>query len=195
MRASIVRALLCITLGAGVAWIAWRLGGRTGLAFGLLLASPLAALGIAPLLIDAVGESATLARRIAYRDLSGRHVAYKGRALDVREDLSGDRWIRVADVRKVLPGFPRDRVLQETMPEALGLLHPPKMLRISAQGLDAYLARNTDAGAVRFRVWVQRELIDPAVRVRTRGLARQIRIDPTTATTDLSPDPSPAADR
>ncbi|MEO5732663.1 MAG: hypothetical protein ABIN96_10840 [Rubrivivax sp.] len=193
MRTSVVRALLSLSVSAGVAWIAWRLGGPIGLAFGLLLASPLAAFGIAPLLIAAVGESAALARRIAYRDLNGRHVVYKGRALDVREDLTGDRWIRVADVRKLLPGFPRDRVLQQTMPDVIGLLHPPKTLRISASGLDAYLARNTDPAAVRFRVWLQRELIDPAERVRRRGVAGQIRIDPLAPA--LNRDPSPAADR
>ncbi len=202
MRVSIVRALLSLAVAACVAWLAWRLGGRIGLAFGLLLVSPLVAFGAAPLLIDAIGESASLARRIAYRDLTGRHAEYKSRMMDVREDLTGDRWLRVADVRKVITGFPRDRVLRHVMPEALGLLYPPKTLRINVRALHTYLARNSDPAAVRFRVWLQREMIHPAEQAQARGLSGRIRVDPASPTAASPPDPgslspglSPNADR
>ena len=56
---------------------------------------------------------------MAFRDVDGRHFVYKGTPLDVIDDTDSYRWLRLADVRKIVTALPADRVLRSLHPEGL----------------------------------------------------------------------------
>jgi hypothetical protein len=167
---SVSAALIVATAAA---WYAgWVLGGATGLATVVVLLSPAIALALAPLVVPLLGQSVQAARQLAYRDIQGRHFEYKGRSLRVQEDLAGDRWLRTADVRKIVVHFPRDQVLVRIAPEDIGRFGDKGSLFLRAQALDRYLERGQEDTTVRFRKWLQREVIFPAQRAGQLGPVR-----------------------
>jgi hypothetical protein len=166
MGQRLVVAALLVGAAALLAGGGWLLGGGTGLALAVVVGSPIVALAVAPLLPSLLGGSVRAVRAIAYRDIEGRHYAYKGRSIQVHDDEAGDRWLRVTDVRKVVPGFPRDAVLLRIAPADVGRVAGRGELFLRAQALDAYLQRSQDDTALRFRHWLHKEVIAPAGRAR-----------------------------
>jgi hypothetical protein len=155
-----LRLLFC----AAVAYVLWRLLGAVGLVvsaplFGVLLARPL---------LELVAELRHSARQLAYSELEGRHFEHRGFSLSIVEDERHHRWVRVSDVRKVISTFPREAVLRQQFPEGLRDDAAARGPMIHADALLAYLARSTEPGSVRFRNWLEREVVFPAARIRQR---------------------------
>jgi hypothetical protein len=162
-RASLILCIVVVLL----MWTAgWMIGGPGSFALAVVFSAPIVGLSARYWLPGLLGGSVRAVRQLAYRDIEGRHYEFKGRAMMVREDLDGDRWVRTQDIQKVLAGFPRDAVLRQMFPEALGQAEARHGLFLRAQALDSYLERNQDDIAVRFRHWLQREVIFPAQRAR-----------------------------
>ena len=140
---------------SGVAWLAWRYAG----AFGLVFSAPLFGLALAKPLVDAFGAALGLTRRLAYRHVSGRHYAHHGMAIDIVDDPARVRWLKTADVRKVIQALPSDPVLERLFPAGLRSMPGPgpaagSTMRISAEALADYLAKSTDPDSLRFKRWL-----------------------------------------
>lgn len=161
--------LVGVALAALAGWLGWRSDGPTGLAIGLLMAAPVLALLSTYAVLKLLGESYALVRTLAYRKLEGHHFAFKGSSLDICEDVEGGRWLKVADVRKIVEDLPADRTLARTMPEGLAYLEPKKTLRVSAIALERYLQRSTAAKSIRFLTWLRREVIFPSAQAKRLG--------------------------
>jgi hypothetical protein len=159
---------LALAFTAITAYAGWKLLGTPGLAAAIVLTAPVIGIALAKPLLGLLEKSVELTKAIAYKDIEGRHFEYKGRTIDVREDLTGARWLRVDDVRKIVPDLPQPRTLQNTMPDGLGYLESPRILRISAAALDDYLKKSHAQPSLRFRVWLQREVIYPSRQSRHR---------------------------
>lgn len=158
---------------AGALWyIGWQIEPAKGFPIAIAVSAPLIGLAAVPLIGAASSRTLRLAKEIAYRDVEGRHYAYKGRSIRVHEDLVGDRWLCVRDIRKIIKNLPRDEVWAKMAPDDLGRIDARKELFLRAQALDHYLSRNQDDVAVRFRNWLDREVILPAQRGGELGLAR-----------------------
>ena len=157
-----------LLLAGLVCWGLWRLLGLLGVVvsaplFGFLLARPL---------LDLVGASGAAVKQLALADLEGRHFEYRGVALDIAEDEEHRRWIRVADLRKLLPGLPRDELLRRQYASDCrddAATATAKALRIEAGALLAHLAKATEPATLRLKTWLEREVVAPSEKLRERA--------------------------
>jgi hypothetical protein len=164
MRALLITLAIRLLVCAALAYVLWRWRGESGLVWAAL---PLA-LALPRPLIDLVGEFKLLAHRRALAGVQGRHFQHRGIALDIAEDERHHRWIKVSDVRKLIPSLPREAVLREQFPQGLSGDAQTHDERIHADALLAYLEKSTDAVSLKFRHWLRREVVFPATRVRER---------------------------
>lgn len=166
MRSRFVLSLILALLGLAGCYVAWSVGRGNGLALAAVVLSPLFGVALAPLFAPLLSRTVETARMIAYREIEGRHFEYRGRPMTVREDLAGERWIRTEDVRSIVLTLPRDEVLARRVPGAVGRMDGQKGVFFLAEELRKYLDRSHDEGTIRFRNWLQREVISPAERAR-----------------------------
>ncbi len=155
-----IRLALC----AAATWGLWRLGFSSGLLFmagvvGIVVARPLIDLAIA------IWHEM---RRANWRELEGRHFAFKGRPIRVFEDDDHQRWVRLADIRAVAGFTATDTALRVTYPRGCALRGRPPELYVSDEALLAHLVKQRAPLTVRFRHWVEREIVFPARRQRER---------------------------
>lgn len=159
-----------LLVAAALVWLfGWRMSAGVGLAVAVVLSSPLVAVALAPLVASLLGASFRAVKEIAYRDIQGNYFAYKGHRVRIQEDLSGSRWVRVRDVRDFVPDFPREQVLVRIAPDAIARPEGERELYFQAASLDRYLARNRADATIRFRIWLQREVLAPAERASQRA--------------------------
>lgn len=156
-----VRIALCSAL----TWAVWSKFGLVG----LVVCLPLFGGSLARPLIDLFATSAQGARKVALRKVEGRHYAFRGLAIDILDDIDHHRWLRVADLRKVIPGLPADRVLQTLYPEGVQVVQPSPAVRMRATELLDYLGKSTEPQSLKFRHWVEREVDYPSRRKRPRS--------------------------
>lgn len=162
MAKAIFHVLIAAALGALLAWGLWRLFGLAGIVFaapgvGALLARPL---------INLVAESNYAGKSAALADVQGRYFAHKGSRIDIAEDDNDARWLLATDVRKIVPGLPRDEVLLKQFGERVGAVEGFAGFRIRADALADYLQKATDTPSLKFRVWLDREVLGGSVNPR-----------------------------
>lgn len=165
-----VRTALAAAASALAAWGLWSVFGPVGLVF----AAPLAGVLLARPLIDLAGDLGHGTRRAALGATEGAYYAFKGRPLRVAEDDEGRRWLCAADLRRCVPGLPADASLAHQLGDGARRLGPGGRLHVEAEALHAALARALDPQTVRFRQWLDREVVQPAARRRARGPAPTI---------------------
>jgi hypothetical protein len=163
MQTIALRLLACCT----VAYFAWSALGPQG----LLWCAPLFGIALARPMFDAISSGLAWLRALAYRDVEGRHYAFKGVSISVAEDDEGHQWLRLSDVRKVLPWLARDESLRQILGAHLGTVQPDRATRVQAEAFLAYLARRTSPDAVPFMLWIERTVVYPSKR-RTAQSAR-----------------------
>ena len=162
MTRIVLRILLRLALCCVASYVMWWKWGATGLA----VSAPIFGVALARPIIDLVAEFSLLAKSVALADLEGRNFEFRGLRLDVAEYTDGYRWIALRDVRKVLPALPRDAVLRAQFPQDLVHDTGVKGERIRAEALLAYLRKATEVEAIKFRNWVERDVVFPARRGR-----------------------------
>lgn len=158
-----LRGVVC----ALFAFALWRLFGASGLVF----AAPLAGVLLARPLIDLAGDLGRATRGLALGDIEGRHYAFKGLHVEVTEDGDGHRWLRAADVRKAVPGLPADASLRHLHPDGTRPAGRRGGVAVEAETLLQSLARAQEPQTVKFRLWLEREVVLPARRRRERDAA------------------------
>ena len=156
-----VNVLLRLLACTAASYAAWRFWGPSGLVF----SAPLFGLALARPIMEGLISGYAGLRGSVYRDVSGRHFAYRGRSLDVRMDEAGFQWLRLSDVRRLLPNLPRDDSLAQALGPACVTLQPTPP-RIQAEALHAYLAKASAPDSVKFRTWIERTIMLPAAKAR-----------------------------
>lgn len=149
-----IRFTLCVA----VTWAMWQVYGI----FALVFAAPLFGLALARPIIDLVASSHGTSKAFALRKVQGRYYQHRGHGIDIAEDDEDFRWVLMADARKAVPGLPRDEVLQLQFGERFGRLAQSDGLRIRADALAESLARARDPDGVKFKVWLERDVIKPS---------------------------------
>jgi len=147
-----------------VFWWVWR-------TFGLATAMPLVALfgvALARPLLDLAEALGRQMRGAHWRDVEGRHYAYRGREVAVVEDDERRRWLRLADVRAVVGFTASDGALATSYPGRVRELGRPAAQYLRDDALLAHLAKESSPEAGRLRLWVEREVAFPARRERER---------------------------
>lgn len=154
------------TLGCAVlTYAAWLKFGNTMLA----ICAPLFGVALARPILDLFEEANHANTRAAFRDVHGRHFVYKGTPIDVMEDSESYRWLRLADVRKIVTALPADGVLRGMHPDGLLDINSDRDSCIKAEALLAYLQKATEPASLRFKLWLEREVVMPAIRIRQRN--------------------------
>ena len=159
-RTIAVRLALC----AAATFAVWKLGFDTGILFmaslfGVALAKPL---------LDLAGELRHQWRRAHWHAEEGRHHAFRGNPLQVLTDTDRQRWVRLADVRRIVGVTASDGALQLTYPNGFRRVGKAAEPHLSDEALLAHLVNESSPVAVKFRPWVEREIVFPARRERDR---------------------------
>jgi hypothetical protein len=155
-------ALRLLVCGA-VTYVAWRAVGPAGIAVCAWLFAALAR----PIL-DAITSTYSFLRALVYRDVEGRHYAYRGISLSVAEDSDGYKWLRISDVRKILPQLSRDELLRQSLGPSIQQVLPDRSVRIRAEALVTHLGRTTNVETAKFAKWIERSVVYPSQRLRQR---------------------------
>jgi len=163
MRQLLLTIALRLLACAAVIYLQWRLLGLIGLVVG----APLVGVALARPILELLDMARHKTTELVYRDVSGRHFVHRGQMLDISEDEAQCRWLRLGDVRKLLPGLPADQTLQQLRPDGVRLASAGQPARIRAEALLELLARAQDPDTLKFRHWLEREVVFPAARRRS----------------------------
>ncbi|HEY2561085.1 MAG TPA: hypothetical protein VGI48_15365 [Caldimonas sp.] len=169
--ATIVVRLAACTL---VSWLVWRSFGAAPMVATL----PLFGIALARPLLDLASELRHTMNRAHWRDVEGRHYAYRGRPVHVIEDDDHGRWVHLADVRAIVGFTASDGALAITYPEGVARIGRPPEPHLRDEALLAHLAKERSPEALRLRHWVEREIVFPARRERDRLGIRAAAPDP-----------------
>ena len=163
--------------GGACAALAWGLH-RLGFPLAVLLwIGALAGIVLARPLLDLAIEIYQAMRRANWRELEGRHYAFKGRTVRVVEDDDHQRWVRLADIRAIAGFTASDAALQVTYPAGWRRLGRPPLPHLSDEALLAHIAKERTPEAVRLKIWIEREIVFPARRERERNGVRLEGLD------------------
>ena len=167
---------------AALAWIGWRWNGASG----LVTTVPLLGIVVAKPLLDLASALRQAMNRAHWRDVEGRHYAFRGRPVQVIGDAGERRWVRLADVRALIGFTASDGALAISYRDGVRSLGRPAEPHIADEALLAHLAKERSPDALRLRRWVEREIVFPARRQRER-LGRHAAEAGTRAATDTGP--------
>ena len=160
----VVRGGLCAALAWGLRQLGFPL-------VVLLWIGALAGIVLARPLMDLAIEIYQAMRRANWRELEGRHYAFKGRMVHVVVDADYQRWVRLADIRAIVGFTASDAALQVTYPNGWRMLGKPPLPHLSDEALLVHIAKERSPQAVRLRLWIEREIVFPARREREhRGI-------------------------
>ena len=160
-----LRIVLRLALCAAVSWGVWRVGGLAA----MVATAPLYGIALARPLVELASNARHLSRVAVWQPLEGRHHAFRGIAVQVLEDTEHHRWVRAADVRRIVGHTASDAALALTYPQGWRMLGQPAQPHIRADALVAHLRTERSPEALRLRQWVEREVAFPAQRVRERA--------------------------
>ncbi|GEM_PF-1498208 len=139
--------------------------------FGLVFFSPIAGICLARPLLDKMASLYYGARASALQQFQGKYFAFRGVRFDVYEDEQEQLWLRTADVRTLLPSFPRDGVLLKVCDSGLMPDHAKGQgMRVRADTLDRLLSTSRQLETIKFRNWLQKEVIFPARQKAERNI-------------------------
>ena len=161
-----IRLLCCLAVSYGL----WRFVGPVG----LVVSAPLYGVLLAKPLFELFAETRAAAKTLAFSQIQGRNFEHRGFKLDIVEDDLHHRWINLKDVQKLIPTLPRPGVLQAQFPDDVQEDSKIHGQRINANALLLYLAKSTEPSSLRFRNWLEREVVLPGAKVRERlGIREQ----------------------
>lgn len=159
-----LRIVSRVALCAAVSWGAWRIGGLIP----MVSTAPLWGIALARPLIDLASELRHRMRAHVWKSLEGRHFVFRGTPVQVLEDDDHRRWVRAADVRRIVGHTASNGALALTYPDGWRRFGQPAEPHFSDEALIAHLAKESSPEALRFRHWAEREIAFPAQRVRER---------------------------
>jgi hypothetical protein len=174
----VIEPLVAIALrGGACAALAWWLH-RLGFPIVVLLwIGALAGIVLARPLLDLAIAIYQAMRRANWRELEGRHYAFKGRPVHVVQDADYQRWVRVADIRAIVGFTASDAALQVTYPAGWRMLGKPPMPHLSDEALLVHIGKERSPEANRLRLWIEREIVFPARREREHHGVRLEALD------------------
>ena len=164
MIAAITTVLVRLAGCTLLSWFVWRSFGSVPMVTTL----PLFGVALARPLLDLASALRHQMDRAHWRDVQGRHYAYRGRPVRVVEDEDRQRWVRLADVRAIVGFTASDGALAIAYPDAVLRIGRPPEPHLRDEALLAHLAKERAPEAIRLRIWVERAIVFPARRERER---------------------------
>jgi hypothetical protein len=143
-------------------------------AFGLVLSSPLLAACIARPLLNLIGSMRQTLRERVWLPVHGDYFVFKGVRIEVVEDEDHCRWVRLADARKAAGLGATDAALAIRFGPRLVKMGRTAQLYLRDDALVELLSKSTDAHTLRFRHWVEADIVKPGAKIRS---SKGIRLD------------------
>ena len=137
-------------------------------AMGWAIASPGLGAAIARPIMNLVANLRHRARASMWLPQHGNYYAYKDIRVYVVEDEDHCRWVRMADVRRIVGASAKDSALAQVYPNGWQLGGSPPEPYIRDDALAAYLRKENRPVTLKMGLWVQRNLVLPGERVRAR---------------------------
>jgi hypothetical protein len=98
----------------------------------------------------------------------GQYYRYHGVPIGVLEDDDHCRWVSLRDVQKVVGVTAGERALALAYPGRFKLMGVAAQAHVRDDALLAHLSKENQANAIRFKVWVERNIAIPGQTVRAR---------------------------
>ena len=164
MRTLGITLVLRLALCTAIAYGLWRMLGPVGLA----VSAPLFGLALAKPMLQLLAGLRDTAHARALRDVQGIHFSFRGTTIVVTEDENHQRWLRLRDLRKVLPTLPRDEVLAKRYRNGVVLHDAGGQAAIEGDTVLSHLAHVSEDHSIQFRHWLGRDVCRPAAELRRR---------------------------
>lgn len=165
MSSTLAALALRLAIAAALAAGAWWLDGPSFLfVIALALSGPL----LARPLLDLAGDLRRQMRAAVWAPQEGRHFVFRGVPVTVREDVEHRRWIRVADVRRIVGFTASDGALALSYPQHWQTDARGGAAWLEVEAVVIHLRREPGPQALRLAQWIEREVAFPARRQRER---------------------------
>jgi hypothetical protein len=161
----LLRIAFRLALCLGVLYALWPTWGLFAV---IVPFAPLLAISLARPILDLMEEMNLAGREFALKDMQGKHWMHRGMRLSIEEDGERMRWLLADDVRKLVPGLPRDEVLQRQFGDRTGVLEEVEGFRIRGDALAEYLLKATDTSSLKFKIWLDRQVLGGSQNPRLR---------------------------
>ena len=144
--------------------------------YAAMLSYPLYALVSWPLIERSLLALIDGIRHTALQDVQGSFYSYQGLPIKVIEDENHCRWVPTSVIRKIANLSVTDHLFSKLYPSGWQLIGDEGHLRDDA--LVLYLSTASSQEAVRFKNWVQKNIVFPAQKTRARlGIVIQCATD------------------
>ncbi len=148
-------------------WLgAWALVGYYLGPGALVMTSPLMAVGIRRPLVALVSDFRRAVRSHAWLPVHGQHYVFRGITVHVVEDDAQCRWVRLADIGKVVGNIAPAHALAAVYPNGVQALGTPVEPHMRDDALVAHLGKLNQPEALRLRTWVERNIAKPGQKLR-----------------------------
>ena len=137
-------------------------------AMGWAIASPGLGAAIARPIMNLLGNMRQRAREHVWLPVHGDYYAYKDIRIYVVEDEDHCRWVRMADVRRVVGASANDRAMAQVYAKGWQLSGSPPEPYIRDDALVAYLGKENRPVTLKMALWVKRNLVVPGEKVRDK---------------------------
>ena len=154
----LVQILLCVAVYALVGYYFGK--------FAIVTTSPLFAAAVARPLWALVFDIWRGMRARVWLPVHGHHFVFKGTTVQVVEDESHFRWVSLSDVKKVLGSGMSDGAFAMAYPGRFRIMDKPAGGYLRDDALVAYLSKGSEQTTVRFKTWVERNIVLPGGRIR-----------------------------
>jgi hypothetical protein len=159
MTRVLLRIAFRLALCLGLLYLLWPVWGPMAI---LVPFAPLAGIALARPIQDLFEEVHLAGKERALADVQGKYWSHRGVRVSIEQGEDGLRWLLASDVRKLLPGLPRDEVLQRQFGERSGVVEGFGGFRIRGDALAEYLLKSTDSTSIKLKNWLDRDVLGGA---------------------------------
>ena len=132
--------------------------------------APMVGIALAKPLIELASDIRHEMRRANWAPVEGRHYAFRGVTVRVVDDDSQQRWVHLADIRRIAGYTAGDNTLQVAY--AAGFRRIAGEAHLNAEALLTHLGKEKSPAAIKLRHWIEREIVFPARRQRATAQRR-----------------------
>ena len=135
----------------------------------IVASSPIWAIALARPILEFFPAAYQALRSLVWEKESGRWYAYEGRRIRVFT-VDGAPWVAVQDISAVTGWNNLAKRCRSLPPEQCQVVGDKELLCLSETGIQALFAKRTDQRALKFGIWVERNVIIQFHIARKRGL-------------------------
>ena len=135
----------------------------------IVVSSPIWAVALARPFLEFVPAAYQAIRSLVWDKEHGRWYAYQGRRIRVFT-VDGAPWVAVQDIAAVTGWKDLDERCQRLPPEQCQVVESAELLCLSEPGIHGLFGKRTDPAALKFGIWIERNVLLQFRLARERGM-------------------------